>query len=75
MDTIQLEIIDMDCTGCAVGIEMVTEKLDGVISAFIDLTGKCGTWEIDQSKVSVEDIISEIEKMGYKTKLILNKNK
>lgn len=72
MDTIRLEILDMDCEGCGAGIQMITEKLDGVYSAMVDLEGKCGTWEIDLTKVSAEDIISEIEKLGYKTKILSN---
>ena len=65
MDSVQLEILDMNCKGCAAGLQMVTEKLDGVHSAMIDLEGKCGTWEVDFSRVSVEDIINEIKKLGY----------
>ena len=66
MDTVELNIEGMHCGGCATGIQMVTEQLDGVSSAFVDLEGKKGKWEIDQSKVSSEQIIAEIEKLGYK---------
>jgi copper chaperone CopZ len=45
---------------------MVTEQLDGVTSAFVDLDGKKGTWEIDSSVVSADKIIEEIVKLGYK---------
>ncbi len=45
---------------------MVTEQLDGVSSAFVDLDGKKGTWEIDSSKVTADKIIEEIVKLGYK---------
>lgn len=45
---------------------MVTEQLDGVSSAFVDLEGKKGTWEIDNAKVNAEKIIEEIVKLGYK---------
>jgi copper chaperone len=66
MDTINLNIEGMHCGGCATGIQMVTEQLDGVTSAFVDLDGKKGTWEIDSSVVSADKIIEEIVKLGYK---------
>ncbi len=66
MDTINLNIEGMHCGGCATGIQMVTEQLDGVSSAFVDLDGKKGTWEIDSTKVTADKIIEEIVKLGYK---------
>jgi copper chaperone CopZ len=66
MATINLNIEGMHCGGCATGIQMVTEILDGVTSASVDLDGKKGTWEVDETKVKPEMIIEEITKLGYK---------
>lgn len=55
----------MHCGGCATGIQMVTEQMDGVTSSFVDLEGKKGTFEVDESKVTPEQIIAEIQKLGY----------
>ena len=66
METLQMNIEGMHCGGCATGIQMVTEQLEGVSSAFVDLDGKKGTWEIDPAKVSADKIIEEITKLGYK---------
>lgn len=65
MEKIELNIQGMHCGGCATGIQMVTEMLDGVSSAFVDLDGKKGTWEVDTTKVKPENIIEEITKLGY----------
>ncbi len=65
MEKIELNIQGMHCGGCATGIQMVTEQLDGVSSAFVDLDGKKGTWEVDGTKVKAENIIEEITKLGY----------
>jgi copper chaperone CopZ len=65
MEKIELNIQGMHCGGCATGIQMVTEQLDGVTSAFVDLDGKKGTWEVDSAKVTAETIIDEITKLGY----------
>lgn len=60
-----MNIVGMHCGGCATGIQMVTEQLDGVSSVFVDLDAKKGTWEIDSTKVKPEQIIDEISKLGY----------
>ena len=60
-----MNIEGMHCGGCATGIQMVTEAMDGVESSFVDLDGKKGTFEVDTSKVSSEQIIDEITKLGY----------
>ncbi len=65
MEKIELNIVGMHCGGCATGIQMVTEQLDGVSSAFVDLDGKKGVWEVDPSKVNSQNIIDEISKLGY----------
>ena len=70
METINMNIEGMHCGGCATGIQMVTEQLDGVTSAFVDLDGKKGTWEIDTTKVTAEKIIEEIVKLGYKANVV-----
>lgn len=68
METIEFEIKNLECAGCAAGVQLVTEDLDGVISVKVDLEGRRGMWEIDRNKISPEEIKSEIEKLGYKTK-------
>lgn len=65
MDKIEMNIEGMHCGGCATGIQMVTEQMEGVSSSFVDLDGKKGTFEIDSEKVSSDDIIEEIKKLGY----------
>ena len=66
MDTLNLNIEGMHCGGCATGIQMVTEQLEGVSSVFVDLEGKKGTWEIDSSKIDADKIIASIAELGYK---------
>lgn len=65
-----MNIEGMHCGGCATGIQMVTEQLDGVSSVFVDLKGKKGTWEIDSSKVDANKIIASIAELGYTATVI-----
>jgi len=70
MDKIEMNIEGMHCGGCATGIQMVTEMMDGVSSSFVDLNGKKGTFEYDASKVKPDAIIGEIAKLGYTATVI-----
>lgn len=65
MTKIEMNIEGMHCGGCATGIQMVTEQLDGVSSSFVDLDSKKGTFEFDESKVSVDQITAAISELGY----------
>lgn len=70
MATINMNIEGMHCGGCATGIQMVTEQLDGVESAFVDLDAKTGKWEVEDGKVTPEQIIEEITKLGYSATVV-----
>ena len=65
MKKIEMNIEGMHCGGCATGIQMVTEMLDGVKTSFVDLDAKKGTFEVDEAVVKSEQIIEEIKKLGY----------
>lgn len=65
MTKVEMNIEGMHCGGCATGIQMVTEQLDGVSSSFVDLDGKKGTFEYDESKVDNDKIIAAISELGY----------
>lgn len=65
VEKLNLTIEGMHCGSCATGIQMVATGLEGVSGAFVDYDGKKGTFEYDKAKVSKEQIIEEIGKLGY----------
>lgn len=65
MSTVTLDITGMHCGGCATGIQMIAEGMDGMTSASVDLDAKKGVFEYDESKMKPEQIIAEIGKLGY----------
>lgn len=62
---IDLEIDGMTCAACSSAVERVTRKLDGVISAQVNLTTNRGSFEYDPSKIKLSEIKAAIEKVGY----------
>ncbi|MCH7605026.1 heavy-metal-associated domain-containing protein [Patescibacteria group bacterium] len=65
MEKIELHIEGMHCGSCATGIQMLTSQMDGVGEVFVDYDGKKGTFEMDSSKVSKEDLVKAIAELGY----------
>lgn len=55
----------MHCNSCALNIDMTIEELEGVVSVKTDLDNKITKVEFDESKLSQDQIISEIASLGY----------
>ena len=71
--TYTLKIIGMTCVSCAVRIEKVIQKIDGVISVSVNPATELLSCEIDHQKTNIAAIKISIEKVGYKWAEIQNK--
>lgn len=60
-----LSIGGMTCANCKARIESRLAKLKGVISARVSLSEECAKVEFIKEKITIEEIISEIEELGY----------
>ena len=65
MEKLEMTIEGMHCGACATGIQMITSGLDGVKSVFVDYNGKKGTWEIDPTLVTKDQIQKAVAELGY----------
>lgn len=68
MRKITLGISGMTCASCAKLNEDAISKLNGVIAARVNIATNKAVVELDENKVSVEDIIKAIKKAGYEAK-------
>lgn len=66
MKKIELQIINMHCTACAVGIEESLRSKKGVIGANVNYASEKARVEYDEKQLSRKEIEEDIEKMGYK---------
>ncbi|WP_397539036.1 heavy metal translocating P-type ATPase [Rummeliibacillus pycnus] len=64
-DKKEFAITGMTCAACATRIEKGLNKLEGVSSASVNLALENATVEYNPSELSVSDIISHVEKLGY----------
>ncbi|MDD6794081.1 MAG: heavy metal translocating P-type ATPase [Clostridiaceae bacterium] len=56
----------MTCSACANRVERVAKKIDGIENANVNFATEKLTVEIEEQKVSYEEIKSVVEKAGYK---------
>lgn len=70
MKKIQLKIEEMHCGACAIGIEMLLSNKPGVLKTKVDYEKKTGAIEYDETKIKPEEMIKEIEELGYKARVI-----
>ncbi|MDZ5473886.1 heavy metal translocating P-type ATPase [Bacillus sp. 31A1R] len=68
-EKVELGIIGMTCAACSTRIEKGLNKLEGVTKANVNLALETATIEYDPSSVNVSDMISRVEKLGYKASL------
>lgn len=67
---IDLLIEGMSCAACSSAVERATRKLNGVLSAQVNLTTNRGGFEYDPSQVKLSEIKAAIEKAGYRPREI-----
>ncbi len=65
MKKLSFDITGMTCAACSARVERATESIDGVENVAVNLLKNSMTCEINEDKISVESIISAIEKAGY----------
>jgi copper chaperone len=56
----------MTCSGCERTVQKVIEKLDGVTSSKADLNSSTVSIDYDPSKVTIDQIKSAVNGVGYK---------
>jgi Cu+-exporting ATPase len=65
----KIKITGMTCSMCVRTIEKKLNKLEGVYKININLTSETASVEFDNNKVSINDIIQNIEDVGYGAKI------
>lgn len=65
MKRVILPITGMTCANCVATVERNVKKLDGVDEAVVNLVTEKATIGFDQERLTVENIVERIEKVGY----------
>jgi Cu+-exporting ATPase len=65
MTKLKVTIEGMHCGSCAAGIQMLLSSAIGVKEATVDYDAKTGEVEIDESKITSNDVLKYINDLGY----------
>jgi len=68
-EQVELEIEDMSCANCAQSVEKALDALDGAKEANVNFGSEKAYVEYDSQKISVDEMIKAIEKVGYGARL------
>ncbi|MFC0238549.1 heavy metal translocating P-type ATPase [Fictibacillus phosphorivorans] len=64
-EKVDLDISGMTCAACSTRIEKSLNRMEGISSASVNLTGETGSIEYNPAIVSVDDVLNKIKKLGY----------
>lgn len=62
----QLKIDGMHCSSCAINIDFDLEDLDGIELSKTNYAKQETEVEFDEDKITIKEILLQIEKSGYK---------
>jgi cation transport ATPase len=65
IQTLELDVIGMTCTGCANSIKTFLEKTEGVYSVDINFSSEVAVIRHNPETKQKDDIITDIRKLGY----------
>ncbi len=71
---LSLPVEGMTCASCVARVEKAIKKVDGVDQVSVNLATEKASFEFDESKVDINDIIAKVQDAGYKVDTsVLNK--
>ncbi|MEN8907249.1 MAG: heavy metal translocating P-type ATPase [Clostridiales bacterium] len=70
----KLKISGMTCASCSSRIERKLNKIDSVMEANVNLAMESANIYYDENKININDLISEIEKLGFQAEKLKKKS-
>lgn len=67
-----IKIDGMHCTSCALSVDMDVEDIEGVFCCKTSYAKQTAEVEFDEEQVDEEEIKKTIEKLGYRTSVVVN---
>ncbi len=67
--TVALHVEGMTCPSCKVAVRTAITRLAGVRDAKVDVAQKSATVEYDPSKVSPQQMVDAVNRLGYEASL------
>lgn len=71
----KIKIEGMHCSSCSMNIDFDLEELDGVNKVNTSYAKQESEVEYDEEKLTIQEIVKQIEKTGYKALLVTEDKK
>ena len=65
-----IELVGATCTSCAIGIEHMGSRLDGVYDIWVDKKESCIHVKFDGNIIQLEKICDFVHRIGYQANII-----
>lgn len=70
--SVSLHVEGMTCASCKVAVRTALTKLDGVKGDRVDVANKSATIEYDPTKVTPQQLVDAVNRLGYQASLPAN---
>lgn len=70
--TVSLHVEGMTCASCKIAVRAALSRLDGVKEAEVDVPKKSATVEYDPAKVTPQQLVDAVNRLGYRASLPAN---
>ncbi len=70
--TVSLRVEGMTCASCKVAVRTALSKLDGVNEARVDVARKSATIDYDPTRVTPQQMVDAVNRLGYQASLPAN---
>ncbi len=67
--TVSLHVEGMTCASCKVAVRTALSKLDGVKGAKVDVTKKSAIVDYDPTRVTPQQMVDAVNRLGYQASL------
>lgn len=67
--SVSLHVEGMTCASCKVAVRTALTKLDGVKDAIVDVAKKSATVDYDPTKVTPQQLVDAVNRLGYRASL------
>ncbi|WP_242392130.1 heavy-metal-associated domain-containing protein [Anaeromyxobacter oryzisoli] len=67
--TVSLHVEGMTCASCKIAVRTALSKLDGVRNTSVDVANKSATIEYDPRKVTLQQLVDAVNRLGYQASL------
>jgi Cu+-exporting ATPase len=64
-----LTVIGMHCTSCAQSVEKLIQKKEGTENTYVNFATNEASFDISKSNFNIEELIKEIQELGYTAKV------